>query len=86
MTTGLGNLELTEQNRIFLEEHCNKGTIDDLVSLMKAVWDNYHIGHLITIVEQSTQAFQESPRVNLQSLHNLQGIDQPIKKTHGGYC
>jgi hypothetical protein len=73
---------LTEQNRAFLEERCNEGTMDDLVSLIRGVWDNYHVGKLITLVEQSTQAFQESPGANLQ---NLQGIDQPTKKAHGGY-
>ena len=64
---------LTEQNRTFLEERCNEGTMDDLVSLIRMVWDNYLVGQLITFVEQSTQAFQESPGANLQNLHNLQG-------------
>lgn len=44
---------LTEQNRAFLEERCNEGTMDDLVSLIRAVWDNYQLGQLITIVDQS---------------------------------
>jgi hypothetical protein len=44
---------LTEQNRIFLEERCNEGTIDDLVSLIRAVWDDYQLGQLITIVDKS---------------------------------
>jgi hypothetical protein len=74
---------LTEQNRAFLEERCNEGTVDDLVSLIRTVWDNYYVGKLITLVEQSTQAFQESQGANLQ---NLQGIDQSIKKVHGGDC
>ena len=74
---------LIEQNRAFLEERCNEGTMDDLVYLIRTVWDNYHVGKLITLVGQSTQAFQESPGANLQ---NLQGIDQPTKKTHGGDC
>ena len=74
---------LTEQSRAFLEERCNEGTMDDLVSLIRAVWNNYHVGKLITLVEQSTQTFQESPGANFQ---NLQGIDQPTKKAHGGDC
>jgi hypothetical protein len=57
---------LTEQNRTFLEERCNEGTLDDLVSLIRAVWDDYLVGELITLVEQSTQAFQESPGANLR--------------------
>jgi hypothetical protein len=44
---------LTEQNRAFLEERSNEGTMDDLVSLIRAVWDNYQLGQLITIVDQS---------------------------------
>jgi hypothetical protein len=44
---------LTEQNRAFLEERCNEGTMDDLASLIRAVWDNYQLGQLITIVDQS---------------------------------
>jgi len=44
---------LTEQDRTFLEERCNEGTLDDLVSLIRAVWDNYQLGQLITIVDQS---------------------------------
>jgi hypothetical protein len=79
---GLFPRQLTKQNRIFLEGLCSEGTIDDLVSLIRTVWDNYHVGKLITLVEQSTQAFKESPGANLQ---NLQGIDQPTKKAHGGY-
>lgn len=44
---------LTEQNRAFLEERSIEGTMDDLVSLIRAVWDNYQLGQLITIVDQS---------------------------------
>jgi hypothetical protein len=44
---------LTEQNRTFLEERSNEGTMDDLVSLIRAVWDNNQLGQLITIVDQS---------------------------------
>ena len=43
---------LTEQNRTFLEKRCNEGTMDDLVSLIRAVWDNYQLGQLITIVDK----------------------------------
>lgn len=56
---------LTEQNRTFLEEQDNEGTVDDIVSLIKAVWDNYLVGELIVLVEQSTQVVQEIPRTNL---------------------
>ena len=68
---------LTEENRIFLEERRNEGIMDDLVSLIRTVWDSYHVGQLITIVEQSTSAFQGSSGSNMQNLHNLQVIDQP---------
>lgn len=51
---------LTEQNRIFLEERCNEGTINDLVSLIKAAWDNYHVAQFITLVEQSQHECSES--------------------------
>jgi hypothetical protein len=44
---------LTEQNRAFLEERCNEGTMDDLVYLIRTVWDNYQLGQLITIVDKS---------------------------------
>jgi uncharacterized UBP type Zn finger protein len=29
--------------------------MDDLLSLIRWVWDNYHVGKLITLVEQSTE-------------------------------
>jgi hypothetical protein len=78
-TRGLSiSANLTEQNRIFLEERRNEGTMDDLVYLIRTVWDNYLIGQLITIAEQSTQA----PRENLQNF----GIEWPTRKAHGGDC
>jgi hypothetical protein len=46
---------LAEQNRTFLEERSNKGTMDDLVSLFRAVWDNSQLGQLITLVDYSAQ-------------------------------
>jgi hypothetical protein len=70
---------LTEQNRTFLEERSNEGTMDTLVSLIRAIWDNYQLGQLITLVEYSAQAFQESLSANL-------GIDRPTTKAHGGDC
>jgi hypothetical protein len=65
---------LTEENRTFLEERCNEGTLDDLVSLIRVVWDDYLVGKLITLVEQSTQAFQESPGANLRKNKPDRGI------------
>ena len=77
-----GSVEKTEklqkeQNRIFLEERCNDGTMDDLVSLIREIWDNYQLGQVITLVEYSAQTFQESPRANL-------GIDHLTTKAYGG--
>jgi hypothetical protein len=70
---------LTKANRTFLEERSNEGTIDDLVTLIRAVWDNYQFGQLITLVEQSNQALQEIPNANFR-------IDHPRTKVHGGDC
>jgi hypothetical protein len=47
---------LDEENRSFLQDRNNEGVIDDLVSLIRVVWNNYNIGKLISIIEQSTRA------------------------------
>jgi hypothetical protein len=51
---------LDKENRTFLQDRYNEGVIDDLVSLIRIAWNNYNIGKLITIVEQSTRVYRES--------------------------
>ncbi|HEY7536228.1 MAG TPA: hypothetical protein VH878_09850 [Thermodesulfobacteriota bacterium] len=63
---------LTEQNRTFLEERCNEGTGNVLVSLLREVWGNYLVGKSITLAKQSGA--------------NMQRIDQSTKKVHGAAC
>jgi hypothetical protein len=48
-----------EENKSFLQDRNNEGVIDDLVSLIRVAWNNYNIGDLISLVQQSTQERRE---------------------------